>query len=45
MRFSAAAVVAILSARSRVLVQILDEQSAGLLARHIESGESDARGA
>jgi biopolymer transport protein ExbB len=32
-----------LSARSRVLVQILDEQSAGLLARHIESG--DARGA
>jgi biopolymer transport protein ExbB len=36
---------AILSARSRVLVQILDEQSAGLLARHIESGESDARGA
>ncbi|NGY03708.1 MotA/TolQ/ExbB proton channel family protein [Solimonas terrae] len=38
---------AILSARSRVLVQILDEQSAGLLARHIESGtgEGDARGA
>jgi len=34
---------AMLSARSRVLVQILDEQSAGLLARHIESG--DARGA
>ncbi|WP_028081432.1 MotA/TolQ/ExbB proton channel family protein [Solimonas soli] len=30
---------AILSARSRVLVQILDEQSAGLLARHIETGE------
>ncbi|NKF23784.1 MotA/TolQ/ExbB proton channel family protein [Solimonas marina] len=28
---------AILSARSRVLVQILDEQSAGLLARHIET--------
>lgn len=36
---------AILSARSRVLVQILDEQSAGLLARHIESGERNARGA
>lgn len=34
---------AILSARSRVLVQILDEQSAGLLARHIEDGH--ARGA
>lgn len=33
---------AILSARSRVLVQILDEQSAGLLARHIESGAADA---
>lgn len=30
---------AVLSARSRVLVQILDEQSAGLLARHIESGD------
>jgi biopolymer transport protein ExbB len=30
---------AILSARSRVLVQILDEQSAGLLARHIEQRE------
>ncbi|MGH8447338.1 MAG: MotA/TolQ/ExbB proton channel family protein [Solimonas sp.] len=31
---------AVLSARSRVLVQILDEQSAGLLARHIESGDA-----
>ncbi|SEQ67432.1 biopolymer transport protein ExbB [Solimonas aquatica] len=28
---------ALLSARSRVLVQILDEQSAGLLARHLET--------
>ncbi|HEY9547346.1 MAG TPA: MotA/TolQ/ExbB proton channel family protein [Solimonas sp.] len=38
---------AILSARSRVLVQVLDEQSAGLLARHIEAGTDggDARGA
>lgn len=37
---------AILSARSRVLVQILDEQSAGLLARHIEQREAgDVAGA
>lgn len=33
---------ALLSARSRVLVQILDEQSAGLLARHLEEQRAHA---